>query len=429
MDKIIYYGAGKNLRDFEDAFVQETGYPMYICDASQAKQDREYIFTGGYSTKIVSLDYIKSICPDYELWLTQAEHNLKDVYDYLIEIGGVPAGRIHFFGNRSYRYGCRMMNNFSYISSRDVKVCAHFPYTKVFEFDNEIISENDIVDAVHKMEQWRIDTIDALKRGEKTSCEGCSALQRGFYEDKPRITFLGVGPNFAGGTKCNCDCFYCNQKNIINVRSEQRLSNYDVHKIASELYPELQEICLADGEPSIMPHIEKLCDLIDEKGWSVWFNTNAIRYSEKIADTMAKNPNTFIAVALDASSPETYEKIKHVNTFERVVDNIRKYKEKGNRIFLKFILIPGYNDTIDEINGFVKIATNIGVDRITLSQNLSGFYDGVSHSLDPNMPEDVFCKFAYLIARIQEEGFPWDFQIEFISAHDYERIERLRIYN
>lgn len=425
MSQIIWYGAGKNLKDYEKEFVAETGYPVCICDISEQKQGTKYIFASGEERDIVSLSHVEEEYPDYELWLTLAENNLVECYESLVDIG-IQKDRLYFFGKKSYRYGCRMMNNFSYISSDNVKTCAHFPYTKIFKFNQQVISEADIREAIHKMEKWRIDTIHALKKGEKTSCEGCSALQLGVYKDEPQITFLGVGPNFAGGTKCNCDCFYCNQKNIINKGSEQYLSNYDVHKIAASIYPDLQEICLADGEPSILPHIEELCDLIDEKGWSVWFNTNAIIYSEKIAETMARNPNTFIAVALDASSPETYKKIKHVDTFERVVDNIRKYREKGNRVFLKYILIPGYNDSVDEMNGFIRIAKDIGVDRITLSQNLSGFYEGVSHSLDSDMSEEVFAHFAYLVARIQEEGLPWDFQIEFISAHDYERIENLR---
>ncbi len=68
MREIIYYGAGANLRDFEEDFVRETGYPMYICDLSQAKQGKKYTFTRGGCRKVVSLDYVKSEYPDYE-WL------------------------------------------------------------------------------------------------------------------------------------------------------------------------------------------------------------------------------------------------------------------------------------------------------------------------------------------------------------------------
>lgn len=62
-----------------------------------------------------------------------------------------------------------------------------------------------------------------------------------------------------------------------------------------------------------------------------------------------------------------------------------------------------------------------------MSQNLSGFIDGSRHQVDPNMPESMFALFAYMIASIQEEGMIWNFKIEFINKHDYERLEKLRI--
>lgn len=34
MSEIIYYGAGANLRDYEEDFVRETGYPVCVCDSS-----------------------------------------------------------------------------------------------------------------------------------------------------------------------------------------------------------------------------------------------------------------------------------------------------------------------------------------------------------------------------------------------------------
>lgn len=47
MSTIIWYGAGKNLRDHEREFVAETGYPVCICDEDETKQGRNYIFEGG----------------------------------------------------------------------------------------------------------------------------------------------------------------------------------------------------------------------------------------------------------------------------------------------------------------------------------------------------------------------------------------------
>ena len=52
--------------------------------------------------------------------------------------------------------------------------------------------------------------------------------------------------------------------------------------------------------------------------------------------------------------------------------------------------------------------------------------DGVGHDTDPDMPESLFMYFTYFIARFNEEGIYWDNQIEFISAHDYSRMKKLR---
>ena len=97
-----------------------------------------------------------------------------------------------------------------------------------------------------------------------------------------------------------------------------------------------------------------------------------------------------------------------------------------SNIFLKYILIPGYNDNLDEIIKFLNLCKRFEAKHVTLSQNLQGYVDGVSHDRDPNMTESMFCLFAYMIARLQEEGFSWSFQIEFINQHDIERLEKLR---
>ena len=145
-----------------------------------------------------------------------------------------------------------------------------------------------------------------------------------------------------------------------------------------------------------------------------------------MAKTLADNKESNLGVALDSGTKEIYEKIKRVKTFDLVVNNLKTYDEAGARIFLKYILIPGVNDNINDINIFIEIAKMVHTENITLSQNMSGFVDGVKHAEDPDMPEEMFIWFTYLVARLQEEKIPWDFQIEFVSKNDIKRIEELR---
>lgn len=295
----------------------------------------------------------------------------------------------------------------------------------MFEPD-QILMKEDVIKKLDELEAWRRETTEKLRNGEKTTCHGCSALHWGFFTKEPHVEILGVGPNFAGGTKCNCDCFYCNQNSVIRTKSIQNLSNYDIHRISAEYYNTLDTTILADGEPSILPNIDDICDLVLEKGWSIQLNTNAILYKEKLADAIASNSKSFMAVALDSGSRETYRKIKRVDTYDRVIENLYKYKSKGCNIFLKYILIPDYNDNLDEIIKFLNVCQVLEIKHVTLSQNLSGFVDGIEHDTDPDMPESMFCLFTYMVARLQEMGICWDFQIEFISKHDIDRIEKLR---
>ena len=424
MSGIIYYGFGKNLSDFEHEFLEETGLPICIVDRNE-KFHNKIVKLGGKEVPIYSLKYTMEHYPEADYDITLAEHNIPGVYKYL-QCEGVSLAHLHCFGGKIYCLGCFDLNYYSYISSVDVRACAHPPYMKSFYYKNEIVTEEDVRETVAQFEQWRVETMEKLRRGEKTPCDGCSALHWGFFTKEPKVQVLGVGPNFKGGTKCNCNCFYCNQNEVIREESHQELYNYDIHRIAGELYPDLENIILADGEPSLLPKLDDLCTLADEKGWSINFNSSGIKYSQKLSETMAKNPRSNLCVALDSGTAETYEKIKRVKTFNRVVENLHKYHEAGVRIFLKYILIPTINDNLDDINKFIEIAKGVGAEHITLSQNMSGFVDGIKHADDPDMPESMFLYFSYIVARLKEEGFSWDFQIEFVSARDIVRIEKLR---
>lgn len=434
MGTIVYYGVGKNLEHSEKYMIAETGIPVCLVDRDPQKQGTTYCFNmvhniGGEVEErpIYALNDVKREYPDYELYITLENRNIPECYRGLIE-DGVERCRIKFFGDGEYRLGCDNMNYYCYVQSTDIRACAHFPYRKSFFYDKEVLTIADVKKGIEKLEKWRVDTIERLRRGEETSCDGCSALYWGMFTKKPKITVFAVGPNFAGGTKCNCNCFYCNQNQDIKSESNQVLSNYDIHKIGGEVYKDIENIILADGEPSLLPHLNELCELVDEKGWSVNFNTNAIIYSEKLADTLAKNKNSFMAVALDSGSRKIYKKIKRVDKFNKVIENLRRYRDKGCKICMKYILIPDVNDSVEEMNAFIKIAKEIDVMSVTLSQNMSNFSDGVAHDLDPDMSESMFASFTYLVARLQEEKIPWDFQIEFISQHDIMRIEKLRRY-
>lgn len=429
MGTVIFYGVGKHLRHNEKRYIKEIGIPACLVDKDESRWGFMYGFhtEGGNieERRIVSLEDVKNNYPDYELYITLGNKNLADTYHELLGLD-VPRERIKFAGDREYGLGCHNLFNYIYISSDNVKTCAHIPYTNHFWFGKETITEEDVKNKLNELEAWRVKTIEDLRAGKQTTCDGCSALQEGFWPKEARVSTLGVGPNFAGGTKCNSNCFYCYQIPVMKEKSKQTLSNYDIHRIAGEVYDTLDTTILADGEPTLLPNVEKICGLADAKGWAVSLNTSGIKYSEEMANTVARDDRSFVCVSLDSGTRETYKKIKRVDCFDRVVENLFKYKEKGCRMDLKYILIDGINDNLEDINNFVGLCKKLELKHVTLSQNLSGYIDGERHDIEPNMTEKLYASCTYMIARLQEECIAWDFQIEFISKHDYDRLEKLR---
>lgn len=115
-----------------------------------------------------------------------------------------------------YRLGYMNLNYYCYIQSDNVKTCTHWPYTTHLWFEkNKVLSEDDIKNKLKELEEWRSKTLEALRYGEKTSCHACAALRYGIYSKTPKVLILGVGPNFAGGTKCNLKtCISIRKKDV-----------------------------------------------------------------------------------------------------------------------------------------------------------------------------------------------------------------------
>ena len=128
-----------------------------------------------------------------------------------------------------------------------------------------------------------------------------------------------------------------------------------------------------------MPYLDDRCNLADQKGWSINFNTSGIKYSQKLAEKLARNPKSNLCVALDSWTEEIYEKIKRVKTFDKVVENLHKYHEARMKIFLKYILIP----ELMTIWKILIILLITGTENVMLSQNMSHFEDDVKHAEDP----------------------------------------------
>ncbi len=190
---------------------------------------------------------------------------------------------------------------------------------------------------------------------------------------------------------CHCKCIYCclagennTEESFIQMNNEKTYNIMPIMNYLDEnkLINNETTINIMGGECTEYP--EEAHNIIDiglKNNCKFRILTNGIIYDEKIADLM-KNENINIVISLDSGSDEMYRRVKRVNAFDKVTNNIIKYNEAGknnpdSRIMLKYILCPGINDKIDEIKKFKDFALNanigciiLSIDRFWLSKNI-----------------------------------------------------------
>lgn len=237
------------------------------------------------------------------------------------------------------------------------------------------ISHNDgrgmpvLIDSYHgEMIDWEQIFDKKAKRvacqKEKTiyDCENCYHLNEHYnYTNERKISEF----HFSHCRICNAKCIYCSEENNNLDR------NYNTYPVIKDLiekgyYKAGGEATLQGGEPTLMQNFEELVDLFIENGTVVRVHTSAIKYSEKVAQALKLNKGT-VVISLDSGTSETYKKIKQVDAFDLVCESIRKYVEaQADNVVIKYILVPGVNDNIKEIDAFFALMKKFGVKRIAL---------------------------------------------------------------
>lgn len=230
------------------------------------------------------------------------------------------------------------------------------------------LDENNLVDWDKLFALKRV--LRNLKKTEEKSCKGCRALEDDFNfdNDESYISFI----NFNHWNRCNSKCIYCSS--IYNGGDRY----FNVLPLIKSLieYKDGKyirgtgEFTFQGGEPTLLPEFEELLDLlmvyIDKHKMRI--HSSGIKYSKSIEKGLKENLLQII-VSPDSAIKETYEKIKRVEAYELVWENLRKYatvQKTPDNVRVKFIIIPGVNDTIEEADAFLDKIQEINVHYIVL---------------------------------------------------------------
>lgn len=198
---------------------------------------------------------------------------------------------------------------------------------------------------------------------------------------------------------CQSKCIYCgvNQAKIdfsneIKEKYEKVFAVVD-EAIERGLVTDDTEYQVSCGEISIHPYKDRIYELVKNK--PTIFYTNCFKYDEHIADCLSKSPKSSINLSLDAGLSDTWYKVKGFNNFEMVLANLFKYHDAAqepNQITLKYIVIPGINDTEEDFLNLISIMRELSITHLAISRDFSTKYN-------PNFDKtQLIYSVAYLLA-------------------------------
>lgn len=210
-------------------------------------------------------------------------------------------------------------------------------------------------------------------------CKDCVNFKKAEWETKEsvcRVNF-SVYPS-----PCQSKCIYCFINRTKFEATDELKEKYEkVFSIVDEsinrnLIDSNTKFQISCGEITIHPYRNRIYEYVKDK--SAVFFTNCFKYDEHIAECLRKFSDSAINFSIDAGLSDTWQKVKGVNNFEKVIDNLVKYHNAAqdpNQITLKYILLPGINTTEEDFLNLINIMNTLKITHLEISRNVHGKND------------------------------------------------------
>lgn len=201
-------------------------------------------------------------------------------------------------------------------------------------------------------------------------CKGCPSLQVKDWDGSMQLKYILINH----WENCQLDCIYCHthqDKKYLNSLKPWKILPVLKDALKQNMLSYNGNVNITGGEPTILKEFPDLMKFFLEKtNIFIMINSAAVDYSKWIKKGLEKR-RVMVTISLDAGTRETYKKIKNVDKFKKVIDNIKKYKKhldpiQTSLIGMKYIFIPGYNDTLEEVQSWLKIVEDLGLTNIQL---------------------------------------------------------------
>lgn len=288
---------------------------------------------------------------------------------------------------------------------------------------------------VKDMIRKRNSLIKMLDRGTiPKECKGCFDLQEQ-ENPKPIIISQLLKPPKANMIivrhfkQCDCSCIYCCEQYISNrkiVLKSKKSDYYDLLPIIKELYKQDMidkkelDVHFQGGNVSVLDEFDDLVNIFMTNGVKrIEIATNGIKYLPQI-ERICKNTFVDVNISIDAGCRETYKKIKTVDKFDDLVENLKKYVKLPILLRLKYIIVRGVNDTKEEIEKYLTLMKEIGINNseLMIDQCDSEFVHNGEFKI-PSYYYDLFEFYQLKAKELNIEPHIWEYIKEILDKGSF----------
>lgn len=258
-----------------------------------------------------------------------------------------------------------------------------------FSSTNGNVTVNDIKTILNRRKKL----IQDLSSGNlPAECVGCFDLKE-YAKKKSFLEVLFSQPQKPSTMvikhyrQCDCSCVYCSEQNLSKrkiVLKSKKSDYYDLLPILKELYSKdlldskNLEVLIQGGNSAVLDECDDIIRLlVENKCKKIEMAINAIQY-QPIIEEVCKKTFVDLDISIDCGSREMFKKIKTVDKFDDVVSNIKRYVKLPIQVRLKYILVRGVNDNIEEVAKYIQLMKEIGIkiSELTIDQCDPDFDNG-----------------------------------------------------
>ena len=182
--------------------------------------------------------------------------------------------------------------------------------------------------------------------------------------------------------RCNLLCTTC-PRTFEELEPEADLSWELFTKIVNGV-DKLQRVVLHGvGEPMLVKNLPQMVKYLKDRGVYVLFNTNGTLLTEKNGRALIDAGLDEMRVSLDAADASVFKMVRGKDMFDRIVTNLRGFRQMQQRLGVEAprvsMWLTGLRETIDQLDGFVRLAASVNVREIYLQRMV--FFADNGHGL------------------------------------------------